>query len=100
MELNERVAAAESQLKSHNERMNRHSDRLDKLEQHNVKQDAVLEKLCKNQERTHELTKKNTETLNEVLSQGNSIKLLVKLIVYGFPAIVSLWVALKQIGWV
>ena len=99
MELNERVAAAESQLKSHNERMNRHSDRLDKLEQHNVKQDAVLEKLCKNQERTHELTKKNKETLDAVLTQGKTIKLLVTCIVYGIPAIASLWVALKQLGW-
>lgn len=100
MELNERMAAAETQLKSHNERMNRHGERLNKLEEHDVRQDAVLEKLCANQERTHELAKKNTETLNAVLTQGKTIKLLVTTIVYGVPALVSLWMALKQLGWI
>ena len=96
--LNERLAIAESQIVQHEGRLNRHDERISDLQQQNTKQDATLNKLCQKLDKNSELTKKNQEMISEIHTQGKTTVKLVKAIVYGIPAIVGLWMALKQIG--
>lgn len=96
--LNERLASAETRLDQHEQRLDRHGERIDSLQAENIKQNTVLEKLCNNLDKNSELTKKNQEMISEIHTQGKTTINLVKAIVYGVPAIVGLWMALKQIG--
>ena len=96
--LNERLAIAESQIVQHEGRLNRHDERIGDLQQQNTKQDATLNKLCNNLDKNSELTQQNQKMISEIHTQGKTTVKLVKAIVYGIPAIVGLWMALKQIG--
>ena len=96
--INERLASAETRLDQHDQRLNRHSDRIDTLQAENIKQNAVLEKLCNNLDKNSELTKKNQEMIAEIHTQGKTTINLVKAIVYGVPALFALYTAVKQFG--
>jgi len=99
MEVVERLVAAETRLDNHDRRLDSHGDRIGNLEQHNVRQDALLEKLCTSQNRTHDLTVENSKKLDSLLTQGKTVKWMVTAIVTGIPALVTLYLALRDLGW-
>ncbi len=99
METVERLVAVETQVKNHTERLNSHGDRIGNLEQHNVRQDALLEKLCTSQGRTHDLTVEVSKKVDSLLTQGKTVKWMVTAIITGIPALVTLYLALRDAGW-
>ena len=62
-ELTERVVKVETRLDIQDKRLGSHGDRIGNLEQHNVRQDVLLEKLCRSQDKTNELAVENSKKL-------------------------------------
>lgn len=98
MEIQERLVAVETQVQNHTDRLNAHSNRIGDLEKHNVKQDSLLEKLCAGQEKTNEMTKKNSEILKEIVVQNKTIRNLVWWAIGAVPVFYSAWEVAKKMG--
>ncbi len=98
-DLGERVKATETRLDSCHRRLDAHGRELEEMRIKNARQDAQLEKLCQNQQRTYELTEKNAHKLDKMSAQGDTVAWMVKAIVYGVPAMFTLYLTLKQMGW-
>ncbi len=96
--LNERLAIAESQIVQHEGRLNRQDERISDLQQQNTKQDATLSKLCQKLDKNSELTQQNQKMIAEIHTQGKTTVKLIKAIIYGVPAVIAFYVAIKQLG--
>ncbi len=96
--LNERMAVAESQIAQHEDRLNRQDDRIGELQKQNVKQDAKLTKLCQKIDKNSEMTQQNQKMIADIYSQGKTTVKLIKAIIYGVPAVIAFYVAIKQLG--
>lgn len=94
----DRMTKAEALIENQEKRLDAHSDRLRDLEKHNVKQDSLLEKLCAGQEKTNEMTKKNSEILKEIVVQNKTIRNLVWWAIGAVPVFYSAWEVAKKMG--
>lgn len=98
-ELNERVKAAEVKLDSCERRLDAHGKELEEIRIRNAEQDIQLKKMCVMQDKALALAEKAEKKLDKLDTQGDTAALMLKLVVYGIPAIAALYMALKQLGW-
>ncbi len=91
----ERLAVIENQIELHAKQLEKHDDKIAMMSEHDIKQDAQLEKLCHGQEKNQRLTEKNTRMLEEIHTQGRTTKWLVASIATGIPVLITLWTSLK-----
>ena len=100
---NERIAVVENRLDQHDERLNSHAQKLDKLAEHNVVQDGVLRDLAKSMQKSNEMTEKNTSKLDEIhaetLASRKTNKTLAWIVITGLPALLSALYTMRQLGW-
>lgn len=99
MEINERVAKVETRVESLEERATIHGRELDEMRIRNAEQDAQLKKLCVNQERAYELAEKSSRKLDKMSAQADTAAWMLKAVVYGVPALFTLYLTFKQMGW-
>lgn len=101
--LNERMAVVENRLDQHDERLNRHGDKIDGLQAENIKQNSMLEKLCIEQEKTHRKTQENGDKLDEIHAEAIASrklnKMLAWIVITGLPALLSALYTMRQLGW-
>ena len=98
-ELGERVASIDTRLESHEKRLDAHGRELEELRIRNAEQDVQLKKLCVMQEKSYDLALKAEKKLDKMDAQGNTVSWMLKLVVYGIPALIGLYLSLKGIGW-
>jgi len=101
MELNERMAAAEMQLKSHNERMNRHSEQIDSLRINDARIEAKLDSVCKEVQSVKEDVAEVKKDVSENTEMTRGIKVGIKQIIWILGAAGSLftpWQTIKSRG--
>lgn len=91
----ERLAVIENQIELHAKQLEKHDDKIAMMSEHDVKQDARLEKLCRGQEKNQEMTEKNTKMLEEIHTQGKTTKWLVVSIVTGIPTLIAFLSSIK-----
>lgn len=98
-ELGERVASVETRLDSCDRRLDSHGRELEELRIRNAEQDIQLKKLCVMQEKSYELALKAEKKLDKMDAQGNTVSWMIKTIVFGIPALFTLYLTFKQMGW-
>ena len=98
-ELGERVASLDTRLDSHEKRLDAHGKELEELRIRNAEQDIQLKKLCINQEKALALAEKAEKKLDKLDTQGDTAAWMLKVVVYGIPALATLYITLKEAGW-
>ena len=98
-ELGERVASVETRLDSCDRRLESHGNELEDLRIRNAEQDIQLKKLCINQEKALALAEKAEKKLDQLETQGNTAAWMLKVVIYGIPALGTLFLTLKGFGW-
>ena len=98
-ELGERVASVETRLDSCDRRLDSHGRELEEIRIRNAEQDVQLKKLCVMQEKSYELALKAEKKLDKLDTQGDTAAWMLKAVVYGVPALFTLYLTCKQMGW-
>lgn len=98
-ELGERVASVETRLDSCDRRLDSHGRELEEIRIRNAEQDIQLKKLCINQEKALALAEKAEKKLDKMDAQGNTVAWMLKVVIYGIPALGTLYITLKGFGW-
>ena len=101
--MNERIAVVENRLDQHDERLNSHASKIDKLAEHNIVQDGVLRELTNSMQKNNEMTERNTSKLDEIhaetLANRKINKTLAWVVITGLPALLSALYTMRQLGW-
>lgn len=101
--INERMAVVENRLDKHDDRLNSHATKLDKLAEHNIVQDGVLRELTNSMQKNNEMTDRNTSKLDEIhaetLANRKINKTLAWVVITGLPALLSALYTMRQLGW-
>lgn len=102
MELSERMAAAETQIKSQNDRLNRHGEQIDSLRINDARIEAKLDSVCREVQSVKRDVAEVKKDVGENTDMTKSIKLNTRQILWVLGAIGSvftIWQAIKGLGW-
>ena len=101
MELSERMAAAETQIKSQNDRLNRHGEQIDSLRINDARIEAKLDSVCKEVQSVKRDVADVKKDVGENTEMTRGIKVGIKQIIWILGAAGSLftiWQTVKSIG--
>ena len=95
MELNERMAAVETRLNDQGFRLDKHDDQLDNLRTNDARLEAKLDGVCHEVKETKREVAENTELTRTIKDGVKTIKWMF----YAAAGALSIWLTIKQLGW-
>jgi chromosome segregation ATPase len=101
-ELNERMAAAEAQIKNQNDRLNRHGEQIDSLRINDARIEAKLDSVCKEVQSVKQDVADVKKDVGVNTEMTQSIKLTTRQILWlagAATTFFTLWQTIKQMGW-
>ena len=101
-ELNERMAAAEAQIKNQNDRLNRHGEHIDSLRINDARIEAKLDSVCKEVQSVKQDVADVKKDVGVNTEMTQSIKLTTRQILWlagAATTFFTLWQTIKQMGW-
>ena len=95
MELSERIVAVETRLNGQDSRLDKHEDQLDHLRTNDARLEAKLDGVCHEVKETKREVAENTELTRTIKDGVRTIKWMF----YAAAGALSLWMTIKQLGW-